>query len=207
MTRGAKYYTPRAIRLYKDDDTVINVADKIDQMSSRLDGDLTVQLSGSIVTQDGESLKVQEMGREVVTILPRTLRSTGTYLDVDIPRWAKGMQVIACIYGATGTFASGEGINVRVRNSLPLSGSNALTLGLLQDVKSDKYTGGTNTNTGCIIHPDVKSVSSTFSSVRNFNIKAVESLLLGRKSRVEVEINGTFSAGQGFDLEIYAVFM
>jgi hypothetical protein len=157
-------------------------------------GAAPVQLTGSSI-QENQALPVYSAGRKIETVFTRQIRtSSGTQVYVPTPAGVKGCVVRAFIYGATGTFASGQGLAVALAFARTPTVTTLFAPSVLSERVNRQYSEST-----IIVYPGVTGDASDFG---NFSkIKRINAQIFG-SVRVNASITGTFGEGQGIDCDV-----
>ena len=143
--------------------------------ANQLSGDQKVQLSGTIPQR--------------VIIIPREIRSVPSpYLYVRPPNGAKGFAATLDIWGATGTFESGEGAGI-VCLARGQENSAHRSMGL--DITTDKSTSRYSCPT-IIMYPGIRE------SLEPSEYVLVSRVAYGQYA-FRILISGTFAADEGID--------
>jgi hypothetical protein len=175
-------------RKIKEDNTIVNLADKIDEIHKALVVD--------------KSAGIQLTGRITKETLTRAVRVAGNYsADIPVPTYAKGALVQLRIHGITGTFAADEGYNLRVNTYLKsvYTPDGELISTLAKSNISFR-------NQMVVIYPGVNYVTDNYDPA-NQDRKLINGPIVGDILRCRVDINGTFATGQGVDCDIHVQWL
>lgn len=150
--------------------------------------------------QSGDT-KVQLTGQNVQVVSPR-----GIYDGDDInhvfkaPIGATGFSVHATIYGVTGTFDPGEGLGVRL---FLLSGDAYRAVRTLAEINSPRVSSGEG---NVLIYVGPYDIDETMLHSRVLAHKLINTGMFYPYLRLDLMVNGTFGAGEGFDCEMLLVW-
>jgi len=144
-------------------------------------GDAKVTLNGSIVQNVNRRYKE--------TVFSRAIRdSSETPQILTIPTGAIGCVITCKVYGVTGSFATGEGLNIKCRTY----DYNGLSF--------DTEKGNTQGYYSVFWYPNADIADGTpYGTTQNKNAK----IPLTEKIWVSLGITGTFAVGEGFDSELF----
>lgn len=165
---------------------------------------LPVDVGGAVDISDRADRQLGQVtlsGRNVQVVLPR-----GIYDGDDInhvfkaPIGATGFSVHATIYGVTGTFAPGEGLGVRL---FLLSGDVYRTARTLAEINSPRVSSGEG---NVLIYVGPYDIDETMLHSRVLAHKLINTGMFYPYLRLDLMVNGTFGAGEGFDCEMLLVW-
>lgn len=191
-----------------------------------LDGNVKVKLADDIggyeYATDANRVKVVNMtevkiledARDLSNKKTDVIYSRATYAtapttaNIMVPNWARGFILTTIIRGATGTFGAGQGMNMHVEFRSAFA-----DLGVWKDAWLGSYgiSSTVRSNIGSknhtiICYPEAielltENVNSAVASYKVLKLPLGESLGIG------LNINGTFTEGQGFDIETQILWL
>lgn len=191
-----------------------------------LDGNLKVKLTddsaGYEYSTDSHRVKVINMaevkivedarelaGKKTAVIYSRaTYAAAPTAANIMVPNWARGFILTTIIRGVTGTFTTGQGMNMFVEFRSAFAdladwsdawiGSYATGLTVRSNVAGKNHT--------IICYPEAIDLlpANVISSVASHSVLKIP---LGESLAIGLNINGTFTEGQGFDIETQILWL
>src|SRR5690606_10182051 len=155
--------------------------------------------SGVWIPQKGSddgAADVRLTGRNVEEVLDRQITTTNRFRQVYKPIYAKGVVIIAQVFGATGTFTEGEGAGLRVTQ---VASTGSYHLASIFERYTTKKINEPNYSVAVVIYPGDLDYSTVYQRVDD--VKHGKTALLSRLE-VYLEVNGTFETDQGIDCEV-----
>lgn len=139
---------------------------------------------------------VRVTGRNVEKVFSRQIITTNQFTEVYKPIYAKGVVIIAKVFGATGTFTEGQGAGLRVTQ---VASTGSYHLASIFERYITKKTNEPNHSVAVVIYPGDVDYSTVYQRVDD--VKHGKTALLSRLE-VYLEVNGTFETDQGIDCEV-----
>lgn len=151
--------------------------------------------SGNSLIDSYGNLKVSQQGKLLQTAISRNVKSASTAIWLDVPEFANNAIVILKVYSVTGTFNTGEGINLETRTSFEESAAST-PIKCVSEKATNPLTRQAHIWGVGLSKQDSTNPADVYAASKIVSVPPFDKLY------VLLDITGTFNAGEGFDCEV-----